>query len=191
MAAPENKLEFYHWFVGQLAGIVTSDVVQLKRLWEEHYNRIIALAGGETEGLYRHLIAHKDFLKDMCLTGRMEEYHAKRVCCQAENIYRAAWREQLHILAGLFQETGNKDFMYKADMIRERMYVYGVGQAALQGLARRYFVRPGMNGYVVEAEDAAGGVLTSTTFATLPAALEHMREQVFAALHEAPESFTL
>ena len=180
----------YERIADELQEITTSDVVQLKRIWETNYEIIIKLDNEGAKPLYKRLIALKDFMKEKCVAGTMEVYHRAQVGMRGRLIYKAVWKEQLEILTTQFLVSGGKPQVGKIDELRARLYVYKNEMEVFEKMTKRLELDIFNGGYQVVQHEVGNPDVVIGVFETLEAAEQEMRQILGAAMRATPEKFT-
>lgn len=72
----EEQLDIYRRILSELMALKTSDILQLKRIWEKNYEDFKILKS--SDHLSNSLVATKDYFKKLCLEGKMEDFQKAR-----------------------------------------------------------------------------------------------------------------
>lgn len=181
----EEQRSDYDKICLELDSVITSDVIALKRIWEKWYSTIIAFDNNGASMLFKMLCSKKDYLKEKCLSGEMEEYHKARVKCLSRLVYGRVWKRQIKILSG---ESDDVAGLLKN--LQNRINVYECEMEAFKNMKVRYEIDVFEGGYqLIEIKPGAvDNVLGS--FKTLSEAEMEMQEYLTAEMKKNPNEFT-
>lgn len=179
----------YERIVDELEALRTSDVLRLKQIWEANYITVCRFDDEGAKPLFRRLVAMKDFLKDKCLAGAMENYHRARVKCRGRLIYKRVWKEQIEILSARFLEHSSKELVQKIDALRGRLFVYKNENEEIEKMVKRLEIDVFQNGYQVIGVEKNGVEFVVGFFEQLADAEREMHALLHAEMLAQPDKF--